>query len=118
MAGYSFVKEPSLFDAYILSSFGLFNEDFATRFYDALKRQDFKGVGTRYLFVANGKHDSYDPEGSRTKRGANFLESLQTATPASVLIKIKDYDDEGHVPFPSIYDGLRWIYSNEKAATK
>jgi len=54
----------------------------------------------------------YDPDGTQ------FLESLKQTVPATVLIKTKYYDDEGHVPFPSIYDGLRWIYSNEKAATK
>jgi predicted alpha/beta superfamily hydrolase len=97
-AAYSFLKQPSLFNAYILSSFGLFRESVATSFYDALKRQDLKNVGTRYLFVANGKHDSYDPDGARTKRGAQFLQSLRAAAPSGILIETRDYDDEGHVP--------------------
>ena len=115
-AAYSFLKQPSLFDAYILSSFGLFRESAAALFDNELKRLDLKNVGRKYLFVGNGKHDSYDPDGSRTKRGAQFLDSLRAAAPATVVIKTKDYEEEGHVPFPSIYDGLKWIYSEEKVA--
>ena len=113
-ACYSFLKRPSLFDASILSSFGLHNESRATLFDNALKLQDLKNIGKKYLFVANGKHDAYDPDGAGRRRVGRFLESLRAAAPATVLIETKDYDDEGHVPFPSIYDGLRWIYSHEK----
>ncbi len=112
-AGYAFLKEPTLFDAYVLSSFGLYNEEVAALFAKELRSQDLAKAGRRYVFVANGKKDTYDPDGSTTRRGAQFLEELRRAAPASVLIRSKDYDDEGHVPFPSIYDGLNWIYSPE-----
>jgi predicted alpha/beta superfamily hydrolase len=115
---YSFLKNPALFDAYILSSFGLYKEELAVQFENELKKnQDLKKVGKKYLFVANGKQDSYDPDGSMARRGARFLESLKRTLPASVLMKSKVYDDEGHVPFPSFYDGLKWIYSCEKNST-
>ena len=118
-AAYSFLRQPALFDAYILSSFGLYRESLATRFENELKdNQDLKKVGKKYLFVANGKQDRLDPDGTITKRGEQFLESLKQTVPATVLLKYKVYDDEGHVPFPSIYDGLKWIYSEEKALTK
>jgi predicted alpha/beta superfamily hydrolase len=115
-AAYAFLKQPTLFDAYVLSSFGLYDESLGARFETELKKRDLGTVGKKYLFVANGKRDTYDPDGTITARGARFLESLRRAAPASVSIKAKDYDDEGHVPFPSIYDALRWIYSGEKAA--
>jgi predicted alpha/beta superfamily hydrolase len=112
-AAYSFLKQPALFDAYLLSSFGLYKADLAVLFEKELKNQDLAKVGRRYLYVANGKQDAYDPDGSVAERGARFLESLRRVAPPSVLIRSKYYDDEGHVPFPSIYDGLRWIYSHE-----
>ena len=116
---YSFLKEPALFDAYLLSSFGLFNENQAAYFMNELgKNRDLRKVGKKCLFVANGKKDAYDRDGSIAKRGALFLDSLKQTVPASVLMKSTDYDDEGHVPFPSTYDGLRWIYSCEKSAIK
>jgi hypothetical protein len=109
---YSFLKQPALFDAYILSSFGLYNDGLAALFESALKKNpDIKKVGKKYIFVAQGKHDTYDPDGSIAKRGERFLESLKQIVSASVLLKSKYYDDEGHVPFPSLYDGLKWIYS-------
>jgi predicted alpha/beta superfamily hydrolase len=116
---YSFLKQPDLFNAYLLSSFGLYKESLSVLFESELKNnQDLKTVGKKYLFVANGKQDTYDPDGSITKRGEQFLESLKQTVPTTVLLKYKVYDDEGHVPFPSIYDGLKWIYSNEKTTTK
>jgi len=116
---YSFLKEPALFDAYLLSSFGLHNERRAALFDQELKANPALGkVGRKYIFVGNGKKDSYDLDGSRTKRGALFLESLKKTVPEAVLVRQKVYDDEGHVPFPTIYDGLKWVYAEEQAAAK
>lgn len=118
-AVYSFLKEPALFDAYLLSSFGLHIESRAVLFEKELKANpDLGKVGKKYLFVANGRKDSYDPDGSRTKRGELFLELLRKTVPETVLVKQKMYDDEGHVPFPTIYDGLKWVYTQEKAAAR
>jgi predicted alpha/beta superfamily hydrolase len=111
---YSFLKQPDLFDAYILGSFGLYNESQAVLFENELKRNgDLKSVGKKYIYVANGKQDAYDPDGTITKRGDQFLESLKQTVSTSVLLKYKMYDEEGHVPFPTIYDGLKWIYHYE-----
>jgi predicted alpha/beta superfamily hydrolase/peptidoglycan/xylan/chitin deacetylase (PgdA/CDA1 family) len=109
-AGYAFLERPTAFDAYILSSFGLHKEDLAALFERELKSQDLAKVGRRFLFVANGGRDPYDPDGSIAKRGSRFLDSLRRAAPRSVLITSRLYGEEGHVPFPSLYDGLKWIY--------
>ena len=112
---YSFLKQPDLFDAYILGSFGLYRESQYVLFENELKRNgDLKSIGKKYIYVANGKLDSYDPDGTITKRGDQFLETLKQTVPTTVLLKYKMYDEEGHVPYPTIYDGLKWIYSNEK----
>ena len=108
---YSFLKQPDLFDAYILGSFGLYKESLALLFENELKKNDnLKTVGEKYVFVANGKKDSYDPDGTTTKRGDQFLELLKQTVPASVKLKRRMYENEGHVPYPTIYDGLKWIY--------
>lgn len=113
---YSFLKQPDLFDAYILGSFGLYSESLPVLFENELKRNGgLKSVGKKYIYVANGKLDSYDPDGTITKRGDQFLELLKQTVPTTVLLKYKMYDDEGHVPYYTIYDGLKWIYhSNSK----
>ena len=112
---YSFLEQPDLFDAYILGSFGLYKESLAVLFDNELKRNgELKSLGKKYLFVGNGKLDTNDPDGTITKRGDQFLELLKQTVPASVIVKSKVYEEEGHVPYPTIYDGLKWIYSNEK----
>ncbi len=114
-AFYSFLEQPDLFDAYILGSFGLYKESLAVLFDNELKRNSqLRSLGKKYLFVGNGKLDTNDPDGAITKRGDQFLELFKQTVPASVIVKRKVYDEEGHVPFPTVYDGLKWIYSNEK----
>jgi predicted alpha/beta superfamily hydrolase len=115
---YSFLEKPDLFDAYILGSFGFYKESLAVLFENELKRNsDLKSIGTKYLFVGNGKLDKYDPDGTITKRGDHFLELLKQTVPSSVMLKCKVYEEEGHVPYPTIYEGLKWIYSYEKIIT-
>ena len=108
---YSFLKEPDLFDAYILGSFGFYKESLVVLFENELKRNSkLKSIGIKYLFVGNGKLDKYDPDGTITKRGDQFLELLKQTVSSSVMLKYKVYEEEGHVPYPTIYDGLKWIY--------
>jgi hypothetical protein len=110
---YSFLEQPDIFDAYILGSFGFYKESLSVLFENELKRNsDLKSIGTKYLFVGNGKLDKNDPDGTITKRGDQFLELLKQTVPSSVIMKCKVYEEEGHVPYPTIYDGLKWIYNN------
>jgi predicted alpha/beta superfamily hydrolase len=114
-AFYSFLQQPALFNGYIFSSFGFYKESLTAQFENELPNiQKINDIGNRYLFVTNGKMDSYDPDGSITERGMSFLKTLQSTVPKSVFIESKVYPEEGHVPFPSVYDGLIWIYSHEK----
>jgi predicted alpha/beta superfamily hydrolase len=116
---YSFLKEPALFDAYLLGSFALYKPELTPLFEDALKKSpEIAKVCRKSIFIANGKLDSYDPDGSKTKRGAQFLDSLSRSAPATVAIKTAVYDDEGHVPFGFVYDGLKWLDSRESAASQ
>jgi predicted alpha/beta superfamily hydrolase len=115
---YSFLEQPDIFDAYILGSFGFYKESLSVLFENELKRNsDIKSIGTKYIFVGNGKLDKNDPDGTITKRGDQFLELLKQTVPSSVMMKCKVYEEEGHVPYPTIYDGLKWIHSYEKIIT-
>ena len=115
---YSFLEQPDIFDAYILGSFGFYKESLSVLFENELKRNsDIKSIGTKYLFVGNGKLDKNDPDGTITKRGDQFLELLKQTVPSSVMMRCKVYEEEGHVPYPTIYDGLKWIHSYEKIIT-
>ncbi len=98
-----------------MSSFGLYNPAVAGQFDQELRKASLQNIGRRYLFTGNGTADAYDPDGSRTRLGTRFLDSLKQSAPSTVLFKIKMYENEGHVPFPTIYDALQWVYSEEKA---
>ena len=67
------------------------------------------------MFVSNARTDSYDPGGSRNQNGLLFLDSLRHSAASALRIKYQVYEDEGHAPFPTIYDALKWMYSPEAA---
>lgn len=116
---YLLLKEPGLFDAYVLGSYGLYKPDLLPLFERELaKSSDLKKATKKYVFIANAKSDAYDPDGSGTKRGAQFLDELSRSAPGVVVLKVVVYDDEGHVPFPFVYDGLKWLYSQQEAAAR
>ena len=109
---YTFLKQPKLFDAYILASFGIVNDQVANVFDETLKsNESLRDSGKRYLFVANGLKDDYDKDGSRTRRGLEFLETLRQNVSSELMVKTIEYPEEGHVPFPAVYEGLKWIFS-------
>jgi predicted alpha/beta superfamily hydrolase len=111
---YSFLKEPDAFDGYVLSSFGLF-PNWLPLFEAELTKTPARVKQPAYLFVANAKVDSYDPEGIATKGCLVFLDSLRKSAAPTLLIKYRVYEDEGHVPFPTIHDALKWMYAPETA---
>ncbi len=116
---YSFLKEPGLFDAYVLGSFELYKPSLLLLFETELaKSSDLKKFTKRYVFIANAKSDPYDQDGSGMKRGAHFLDELSQSAPGAVVLKVVVYDADGHVPFPFVYDGLKWLYSREEVMTR
>lgn len=114
---FTFLKQPRLFNAYLLASFGIVNDQVANVFNETLmSNESLREFSKRYLFVANGLKDDYDKDGSRTKRGLEFLEKLKQNVSPELQLKTLEYPEEGHVPFPAVYDGLKWIYSLERPA--
>jgi predicted alpha/beta superfamily hydrolase len=111
---YSFLREPDAFDGYVLSSFGLFS-NWLQLFENELAKAPARRKQPAYLYVANAKVDSVDPEGIATKNGLVFLDSLRKSAASTLLIKYRVYEDEGHVPFPTIHDALKWMYGPDTA---
>jgi predicted alpha/beta superfamily hydrolase len=107
---YAFLREPDTFDGYVLSSFGL-SAEWLGLFERELGQTPARGTQRRYLFLSNGKLDSYDPDGARARNGLRFIDSLRVSRAAVLQIKHRVYEDEGHVPFPTIHDALKWIYA-------
>ncbi|MBN1878336.1 MAG: alpha/beta hydrolase [Anaerolineae bacterium] len=108
---HSFVNNPDLFNAYILMSFGC-SENSKAVFQNAImSSQDIQNIHHGAFFFTNAAVDPYDPTGIRTQNGKMVVDMLVEHVPKTNRILYKVYDDEGHVPFPSLYDGLRWFYN-------
>jgi uncharacterized protein len=75
---YSFLREPCAFDGYVLSSFGLSTE-WLNLFEAALAKSAALAGRKTHLYVANGALDPYDSDGSRSRNGVIFLDSLSKA---------------------------------------
>lgn len=112
-ACYAFLKRPRLFEACVLSSFGLGDRDgaFLDGLLPGLRRTE---PPPRYLFVANPQADAYDPQGVRAGGARRFVDALSSAAAGHITLQSKTYAEEGHVPYPSLYDGLKWLYGQVK----
>jgi len=67
----------------------------------------FKG---KKLFMTNGLKDPLDPDGRMQLQIAEFSNSIQENLKDKVVHKYLTYENEGHVPYHSLYDGLKFIF--------
>ena len=52
--------------------------------------------------------DPLDPDGLIKAQLDNFTDMLKVDE--NIVCGYKIYEDEGHVPYPSLYDGLKFLY--------
>ena len=101
---YAALKRPELFDVVIAPSpmigwcpdlikemaLSCFNQEQSTKLYMIYGKQDYAHV---------------------TEHIPWFTELLKENAPDGFKWTCKYLEDEGHVPFPSLYEGLRWVFS-------
>lgn len=109
-AFYAFLQKPDLFDAVFLVSFGISDGSLGS-YQDAVAdSRGLKEIKNTCLFVTNAINDPYDPSGERTRNGKTILELLYKTLSKTNRVMYTEYAGEGHVPFPSVYDGFKWLY--------
>lgn len=108
LALYACLQTPELFDGYVLSSFGL-SEERLHRFEAELGRRPPNLRRHHRVYVANARADTYDKDGSRARRGLAFLATLKQAEGPALHLERRVFDDQGHVPFPTLHYALRWM---------
>lgn len=108
---YCFLSSPEIFDSYIACSGGFPG---CEAYFDKLTNDFLKTNQTKTsnLFMTYGLQDFLDPEGVIKSQLITFTEKIQSKE--NMVCELKIYEDEGHVPFQSLYHGLRFIYSREK----
>lgn len=112
---YAFLTKPRLFDAYIASS-GAFPD--CESYFKELSRQaieqedQFEGT---HLFVTNGLKDELDPDGRMHQEVKEFSDAIQANLGTKVKYQYLAYENLGHVPFYSLYDGLKFVFDADAA---
>jgi hypothetical protein len=61
--------------------------------------------------LTHGQNDFLDPNGVIKNQLLNFTGLLSSNE--NIVYKLKIYENEGHVPFQSLYHGLKFNYESE-----
>lgn len=104
---YYLLTSPDSFNSYIICSLGFLDceEYFNNLTTEFLKTKQDK---TTKIFLTHGLTDFLDPNGTNKKQLSGFNQKIKSKE--NVFCDLKIYEAEGHVPFQSLYHGLRFIY--------
>lgn len=108
---YCFLTSPNSFDSFIACSGG-FPE--CEKYFNNLTNNFLKVAQDKQtnIFLTHGLTDFLDPEGVIKKQLIDFSQRIESKE--NIVCKLKIYEEEGHVPFQSLYHGLRFIYASKK----
>ncbi|MCU4177814.1 alpha/beta hydrolase [Carboxylicivirga sp. N1Y90] len=111
---YTFINKPKLFNSYIASS-GAF--PFCETFFTELSHKHFQELDKysgRTMFVTNGLKDPLMAQVNALKQMTEFSNLVKERVGTIVSYKYLIYENEAHVPFHSLYDGLKFIYQSDE----
>jgi hypothetical protein len=109
---YAFLTKPYLFNSYIACSGAFpacephFKELSDKAFQQAEKYESKK------LFITHGLKDPLDLDGEVHKQMTDFAKSINNNLKDQVSCMYLFYEDEGHVPKNSLYDGLMFLFES------
>jgi predicted alpha/beta superfamily hydrolase len=110
---YAFLERPELFNSYIASS-GAFPD--CESFFKELSLKSFQQneqFNGQKIFITNGLNDPLNSQVDALGQMKVFSALLQDKLGMKVKYKYLTYENGGHVPFFSLYDGLKFIYESE-----
>jgi len=110
---YAFLTKPELFDSYIICSAAFPG---CEKYFNELSIKAFQQVDQfigKKLFLTNGLKDPLDPNGKQHLQIVDFSNSIKTLLKDQVIHKYEFYENEGHVPYHSLYDGLKFIFETK-----
>ena len=104
---YCLLTSPAAFDSYIASSAGFpdCEEYFINLTNEMLKTRQ---TNVKKLFLSYGEQDVLDPKGIIKTQLVNFTRLIEADE--MIEFKYKIYNNEGHVPYQSLYHGLKYVY--------
>jgi len=108
---YDLLTEPTTFDSYIACSAGFPGcEEYFMNLAEKMKSTHYDKKRT--VFMTNGLEDPLDPDGKMNQVIGDFSNMIESAD--SITCKYVTYENEGHVPYQSLYHGLRFIYKSKR----
>lgn len=108
---YGLLTKPEIFDSYIISSGGFpACEEYFKRLYQTAFQEPGRFYGKK-VFITQGLEDPLDPDGIGHQQMLDFSDSVRENIGNSISYKYSVYPHEGHVPYHSLYDGLKYIYT-------
>ncbi len=107
---YALLARPTAFNAYVACSAGWFAE--SQEYFRALSTRAFQkgdSYARRRVFMANSLRDQYDPDQVIHRQMVEFSALLEATLGKAITYRYQTYEDYPHVPFPCLYDGLRFV---------
>jgi predicted alpha/beta superfamily hydrolase len=107
---YALLARPTVFNAYVGCSAGWLTEN--NDYFLGLSTRAFRTVesfANRRVFMANSLHDQYDPDQAIHRQMIGFSELIKRNLGEAISYRYETYEDYPHVPFPCLYDGLRFV---------
>jgi predicted alpha/beta superfamily hydrolase len=111
---YALLAKPAAFDAYVACSAGWFpqnNEYFVTLSTRAFR--NVKSFAGRRVFMANSLRDQYDPDQTIHRQMIEFSALVKGKLGDAMSYRYETYRDYPHVPFPCLYDGVRFVTAEQ-----
>ncbi|PLX25561.1 MAG: hypothetical protein C0599_00425 [Salinivirgaceae bacterium] len=107
---YVFLTKPELFDSFIIISAAFpgcenYFKDITLKAFE--QKDKYKG---RKVFMTNGLKDPLDPDGTFQQHIVEFSNSISENLNNYIVAKYMTYENEGHVPYHSLYDGLKFVF--------
>jgi hypothetical protein len=112
---YAFLEKPELFDNYIGNSAGWYAD--MEYYFGALTDKSFKNkdhFNDKKLFIANSLADPFDPKKEVHNAMLEFSKKVKSELGDRLSFKYVTYDNYGHVPYPSFYDGLKYVLNKNE----
>ncbi len=110
---YAFLENPKSFNSYIACS-GAFpgcEDYFQELSLKSFQQKDqFNG---QKVFVTNGLKDELDPDGKMNQTMIEFSNSIRNNLGDKISYKYLTYQNDGHVPFQSLYHGLKFVFESD-----
>jgi predicted alpha/beta superfamily hydrolase len=108
---YALLTKPQLFESYIGRSAGWLEDmnDYFTTLTDKAFQQPnlYKG---KKIFMSNSLIDNYEKDHVVHRQMLGFSEKVKAKLGDRVQYRYVTYNNYPHVPFPSLYDGLKYIF--------